>query len=155
MRNPDEIPVLIQLLVTGTLPGCCYAVQVGAAALDQAQLADGTDMLFRFSLNFRPGRDGGLVPRGPLVQGRGEDRVLYICSGTMAGQSGSPWTRRAKVPLNGIVELLPAPGLGPMPPLLQGRISGLARDGGPACASVRLLEGWVLASAPIPPGERL
>ena len=94
--------------------------------------------------------------RMPPGRGEGhEDRFLYICSGTMAGQSGSPWTRRAKVPLNGIVELLPAPGLGPMPPLLQGRISGLARDGGPACASVRVLEGWVLASAPSPPGERL
>jgi hypothetical protein len=153
MRNPDEVPVLVQLLVTGALPGCTYALQLGARELDQAQAGDGKDLLFRFALAFRPGRDGALVPRGPAVQGRGDDRFVYLCAGTSAGQRTSPWTRRAKVPLSGIVDLLPAPGLDPMPPVVQGRVAGLAKDGGPACASVKLLEGWLLASVSSLPGD--
>ena len=147
MHLANETPVLLQLLVTGALPGCAYALQLGARDLDQIQIGDGTDLLFRFSLAFRPGRGGEAVPRGQVVQGRGDDRFVYICSGTSAGQAGSPWTRRMKVPLRGIVDLLPAPGVDLMPPVLMGRVAGVARDGGPACASVPVLDGWVLAGA--------
>ena len=50
MHLANETPVLLQLLVTGALPGCAYALQLGARDLDQIQIGDGTDLLFRFSL---------------------------------------------------------------------------------------------------------
>jgi hypothetical protein len=65
--------------------------------------------------------------RGPLVHGRPGERFLYVNSGQSAGQPGSPWKRRAKVPLAGLTD--PAP-------VSVARIDGCARDGGPCCASV-------------------
>jgi len=55
---------------------------------------------------------------------------------TLAGEVPSCWTRRAKVPLAGITDALIATG-----EILEARFAGTARDGGPACATVPLLDG--------------
>jgi hypothetical protein len=55
----------------------------------------------------------------------------------MAGQADSCWTRRLKVPLSGITTKMIAAG-----GILEARVPGTGRDGGPACASVKEFEGW-------------
>jgi len=51
------------------------------------------------------------------------------------------WQRRAKVPLDGITWSMIKKGS-----VIEARISGTARDGGPACATVPLLGGgWRIA----------
>jgi hypothetical protein len=68
-----------------------------------------------------------------------------VNSGSLAGQKDSCWTRRAKVPLHGIKRSVLAKAVkrGEGEDLvLEARIHGLARDGGPACASVPLLAEW-------------
>jgi hypothetical protein len=80
---------------------------------------------------------------GGFAQGPPDGRFLYVNSGTRAGQAGSCWDRRAKVPLGAIGwdmidEVLATPGA-----VLEVRIAGTMLDGGPVCASVTLLEdGW-------------
>ena len=78
---------------------------------------------------------------GPGVQGPPTARFFYLNSGTYAGQVGTPYGRRAKVPLAGITtEMVAAfkPGQ-----TLEVRIPGTGKDGGPTCASVRLPSpGW-------------
>jgi hypothetical protein len=79
---------------------------------------------------------------GLFVHGPRGGRFVYVNVGTMAGQAGSPWSRRAKVPLGGITaELVRAatekPGL-----LLAAAISGTGTDGTPACATVPLSSAW-------------
>jgi hypothetical protein len=79
---------------------------------------------------------------GPFVQGPATARFVYLTIGASAGQIGSPWRRRAKVPLGAIdwqkIEAL-APG-----ERLTAHIAGTARDGSPACATVPILPpGWV------------
>jgi hypothetical protein len=102
----------------------------------------GEDMVFEVSARATAGSDGVRL-LGNVVQGRPGERFLYVCSGTCAGDARSPWTRRAKVPLGGItaalVKLASAGGV------LEVRIAGRAKDGGPACATVPLLApGWRL-----------
>ena len=84
---------------------------------------------------------------GPFTQGPPASRFVYVNSGTLAGESGTPWTRRAKIPLAGITtammrKALAAPGV-----RIEARIEGTARDGGPACATCRPIGGgWSVVS---------
>lgn len=91
----------------------------------------------------------GQPPRftGEYSQGPASARFVYVNSGTLAGEAVSCWTRRAKVSLIGITpqqvaEVLATPGA-----VLEVRIHGRAKDGGPACASVPLLEPWTVRFA--------
>lgn len=73
---------------------------------------------------------------GPFVQGPRGARFVYINSGT-------PWTRRAKVHLSGITWALIRRAKGKPP---ETRFAGTARDGGPSCSTVPLLGGgWQIA----------
>ena len=78
----------------------------------------------------------------PFSQGPPSGRFVYVNSGTLAGQKGSCWSRRAKVPLTGITwDDLDAVRCGPVR-VLEASIHGTGRDGGPACASVPLAAQW-------------
>jgi hypothetical protein len=76
-------------------------------------------------------------------------RFLYLNSGQRAGQADSCWDRRAKVSIAGITRQLldrlrQRPGA-----RLEARIAGTAPDGGPACATVPLLNGGWQIVAPV------
>jgi len=79
---------------------------------------------------------------GEFAQGPARARFVYVNSGTMAGQPGSCWTRRAKIPLYGIERSTLEGALQQAEPLLEAVVSGKAKDGGPACATVPLLSPW-------------
>ena len=95
-----------------------------------------------FEFEVRVGTRSGGQPNflGPFVQGPPAGRFVYINSGTLAGQTDSPWTRRAKVPLTSITRALieRARMAGT---ILEVEIDGAGRDGGPACATVPLMSG--------------
>ena len=105
----------------------------------------------QLTVSFPKGED---VPRfgGSYVHGPVHGRFLYVNAGTYAGQADSCWARRAKVPLPALTRLLVEQALAEPALTLQARIRGRAGDGGPACASVGLLDkGWALAPAwPLP-----
>jgi hypothetical protein len=71
----------------------------------------------------------------------------HVNSGTSAGQADSCWSRRAKVPLAGITPALLQSAIRSPHGMLEAKITGTGRDGGPACASVPLLAGWTLVAA--------
>lgn len=80
---------------------------------------------------------------GPFTQGPRGARFVYVNSGTLAGQANTKWTRRAKVPLSGITWAMIKRAKGA---ILEARIDGVGRDGGPACGTVPLLDGgWRIA----------
>jgi uncharacterized protein DUF5990 len=135
-----EIPVRITLI--GPPPGVLFCLQRGRAELVSPALA--ADPELSFDLFLRVGRrpDGQPNFLGPFAQGRPADRFVYVRSGTLAGQADSCWTRRARVPLARIDwalldEIWARPGA-----VLEARIPGRAKDGGPVCATVRLSDGW-------------
>ncbi len=100
-------------------------------------------LVFEFEVTLDGGiADGGPRLLGPFVQGPPAARFVYLAIGASAGQIGSPWQRRAKVPLGAVdwqkIEAL-APG-----ERLTAHFNGTARDGSPACATVPILPpGWV------------
>ncbi|TAJ17619.1 MAG: hypothetical protein EPO68_09185 [Planctomycetota bacterium] len=103
---------------------------------------DGADLAFELELRVgAPLANGAPRLLGPHVKGPPDKRFVYIGVGKHAGDAGSCWDRRIKVPLGAITrELVAAARAGRV---LEARIHGVARDGGPACATVPLLApGW-------------
>lgn len=91
------------------------------------------------------GRPGGLPNfLGEYTQGPPASRFVYINAGTYAGQAGTAWGRRAKVPLTGITSTL-ADKARRANGVLAVDVEGTARDGGPAAATIQPLgSGWRL-----------
>lgn len=101
------------------------------------------DVCFDFSVTVTDDRKDGLPNfQGPFTQGPRANRFIYIDVGTLAGQKGTPWSRRMKVPLQGITWPLVRKALSKAGCRLSARIPGTGRDGGPNCATVRLLGDW-------------
>ena len=132
----------LRIVVLRPPTGVRFAVQRGKAdLLPPARMSDDEEV---FELEVRVAARGeGSAPNllGPFAHGPPADRFLYVSSGTSAGQPGSRWTRRAKIKTAGIgwelvEETLATPGA-----VLEARIAGTGRDGGPCCATVPLLDG--------------
>jgi hypothetical protein len=125
-----------------------FCLQRGKTEIVSPVRSNGEDLSFDLSLRLGERPDGQPNFLGPFAQGPPAGRFVYVNSGTSAGQAGCCWTRRAKIPLSAITwpmieEVLAAPDR-----LLEARIAGTGRDGGPACATVPLLEGgWRVAKS--------
>src|SRR5690242_15677967 len=121
--------------------GVEFALQRGSGSAYetvQKQRSHGEDLVFEFQPSIREGvSDSMAVLGGPFVQGLRRQRFVYIDGGTYAGQPDSTWSRRLKIPLEGTpAKVVGAGGV------LETRVPGTGRDGGPNCATVRDFEGW-------------
>jgi hypothetical protein len=135
----QEIPCRIR--VVGPPQGVDFRLQRGKAELvAPSQVTDG-ELVFDLTARVGQGRDGEPNLLGPFVQGPVGGRFVYVNSGTCAGQLHSCWTRRAKVPLGGITAAMIADLAADPSSVAEARIVGTGRDGGPACATVPLLDG--------------
>lgn len=138
-----------RIIVKDPLAGVTYAVQRGRSNLRAPARSTKSELVFEFPLTLAD-IDADL-PRltGEFAQGPAKQRFVYVNSGTMAGQKDTCWTRRAKVPLYNIKRAVlvrfvkgESEGL-----VLEARIHGLSKDGGPACATVPLLARWSISGA--------
>jgi hypothetical protein len=133
--------VSLRVIVENPPPKVRWAVQSGKSELLDPIVSTEKRLVFEFSVRARD--DQGDMPNflGPFAHGPVGGRFVYVNSGTSAGQHDSPWTRRAKIPLGTITWSLIRKGS-----VLEARIAGTGRDGGPACATVPLLGGgWNVA----------
>ena len=129
--------ITLRLTINAPVPGVCYSLQgkdgepVDAVTATQAPLSLDAPV----TLN----DDNRLT--GPFVRREGpERRFVYIGIGTHAGFPGAAWNRRAKIDIHDITaDLLDAARQGRT---LEVRLPGRAKDGGPACATVRPLVPW-------------
>ena len=138
--------LLLRIVVVDPFPGVALALQRGKADLEPPSAASPDAVAFDLQITV----DGALPdgrPRmlGPYVQGPPGERFIYLCVGAHAGQAGSQWGGRMKIPLGGIdwpaIEAL-APGA-----RLAGRVAGKGKRDGPALATVPILPpGWRPAS---------
>ena len=138
----------IRLRITLVQPpqGVTFALQKGKTEIVSAARSAGADLAFEFTLRVKERPDGGPNFLGAFAQGTPDVRFVYVNVGTCAGQAGSPWTRRVKVQLGTIGWPLVEAALADPEAVLAVRIAGTAKDGGPACATVPLLDGgWRLA----------
>jgi hypothetical protein len=134
-----------RIVVVDRLPGVTYALQRGRSGLLPPIRYKATELAFEFYLTIAdidadPPRLTGVFAQGPPKK-----RFVYLNSGTMAGQAESCWTRRAKVPLSGIGKSQLSKASQRDGLVLEARIRGTAKDGGPACATVPLLSNWAIS----------
>jgi len=130
----------LRVVVEQPPPGVDFALQKGSGGACepvQTQRSAGGDLVFEFQPAIRTASAGGPSLGGPYVQGPPRQRFLYLDIGTYAGQTGSVWSRRMKVPLAGIDARTIARG-----GVLEARVPGTGKDGGPACATVKDFKGW-------------
>ena len=122
-------PVRLRIVLVAPPAGVAFALQRGKAELVNRTISTGADLTFELTIERIETHDF----RGPFVQGKRGDRFVYVCSGSLAHQPESSWTRRLKVKLAGA----------PLTDKLEARLEGTARDGGPACATCPLIDGWL------------
>ena len=138
-------PLTLRLIVRDPVPGIELRVQSGRTDLLRAVAHDADSITFEFTVDAEVRPDGTAAFRGPVVQGPPAARFVYVNAGTYAGQALVSAGRRAKVPLGGVSAPLVVAALAQPQSVIVGEISGRARDGGPAAATVPLLgEGWRL-----------
>lgn len=134
----------LRLIVTDPLPGVHCAMQRGKSDLHPPVISSGA-LVFDFSVQVDVSKEPiGLT--GEFTQGPPAKRFVYVNSGTYAGESGTSWSRRAKVPITGISGELAQKAIA-SDRVLQAQVHGRAKDGGPFCASVPLLANWAVAGA--------
>jgi hypothetical protein len=136
----------LQLLIILEKPpsGVDYGLQEGGGSdyqTVQTQRSTGRDLRFNFSVRVREGKEGQPNFLGPFAQGPAHERFVYLDIGTYAGQTGTSWSRRLKIPLRGITwELIEKNKT------LETRVPGTAKDGSPTCATVKPFAGWTVSS---------
>ena len=143
MAKAAKLRVLATIVLVAPPAGPTFALQRGKGELAGAAVSNGQDMQFELTFQVEERAGGGVRFSGEFVQGPAGGKFVYVNSGTLAGDAGSPWTRRAKVSLESLTWAAVS-GVAARPGArLEARISGVAKDGGPACASVPLLgSGW-------------
>jgi hypothetical protein len=128
--------ITLRLTTADPVPGVAYSLQDKANAPVEPRIADDGPISFDAPVTLSD--DGRLT--GPFVRREGPSRrFVYIAIGTSAGQHGE-WSRRAKIDVHDIpADLLALARDGRV---LEAVLPGRARDGGPACATVRPLQPW-------------
>ncbi|WP_312596853.1 DUF5990 family protein [Brevundimonas sp.] len=129
--------ITLRLTIADPVAGVGYSLQDKASMPVDARIAG--DGPIGFDAPATLSDDGRLT--GPFVRREGPTRrFVYIAIGTSAGQHASEWSRRAKIDVHDIpADLLAQARQGRV---LEVVVPGRARDGGPACATVRPLLAW-------------
>ena len=133
MARADQIEIRARLVIEQPVAGVLHSLQEGDdAPLDPKRSQAGEALSFDFPLGIAPG------PKvfGPQVRREGPvRRFVYVRIGTAAGDRVSPWTRRMKIDIHEIdPALLDAAIAGGV---LEATVNGTAKDGSPACATIR------------------
>ena len=142
-----ETAINLQIILVQPPPNVLFGLQKGSGNIYetvQKQKSASQDLLFTFTITIKGDRGKDAFPKfsGPFVQGPAGGKFVYIDIGKCAGQFDTIWSRRLKIPLTGIAwelidQLIAAPAL-----MLQTKVPGTGKDGGPNCATVKPFEGW-------------
>ena len=125
--------VTLRLIIDDPVPGVRYSLQKDDMPFEPRTAGDGP-LAFELPVTLHP--DGRMT--GPFVRREGpQRRFVYIRIGTSAGDHASAWSRRAKVDIHTIPAALLVPGA-----RLEVHLPGRARDGSPACATLRPIMEW-------------
>lgn len=145
-KTPEEIELPLRITMIHPPAGFHVCLQRGKADLFGVVISAGKDVSWDFSVRAKDVGDNA-PPRflGPFAQGPASERFVYVCSGTLAGQTGTSCTRRAKIPLSSIDWKLIRKAVKLSGAKLEARFQGTAKDGYPSCATCPLEGGgWKL-----------
>jgi hypothetical protein len=137
---PTGQTITLRMTIEDPVPGVTYSLQDGASAPVGPVVATEAPLSFDVPVRVAPG------PRflGEFVRREGpQRRFVYIAIGGQAGDPASVWSRRVKVDIHDLPrELLEHALAGKV---LEGRLPGRDKQGGPSCATLTPLNGWRLA----------
>jgi hypothetical protein len=140
----EEVEVRLRIVLVEPPPGVDFGIQQGKGGdyeTIQRQRSKDADLIFEFAVTVKNNREDGLPNfLGPLTQGPATGRFIYIGVGKYAGQIDSCWERRIKVPLGSITWDMIEKASTKL--VLEARLPGTGKDGGPSCATVKPTEGW-------------
>lgn len=140
-----EREINLRIVLEQPPPGVDFGLQKGRGSdyeTVQKQRSKSGDLHFEFTVRAKAG-SGKAAPTllGPFVQGPPHERFVYLDIGTYAGQADSIWSRRLKIPLRGITwDLIEE--VSDSSAILEARVPGRGRNGGPNCATVKPFDGW-------------
>jgi hypothetical protein len=143
----------LRVVVRDAPPGVKFAMQRGKSELLDPIGHTETELVFDLPVR-AVAKPGSNTPNilGPYAHGPASDRFLYLNSGTMAGQTQTVWTRRAKLKTAGISWALVCEASAQGKAVLFAEVHGRARDAGPCCGTVPLLNGgWQVAHRQVRP----
>ncbi|HJW16373.1 MAG TPA: DUF5990 family protein [Flavisolibacter sp.] len=147
MINP-LVDLTLQIALENSPKGVLFGIQKGSGSqyeTIQAQSGNGETLNFECTIRLKKDQNGRVDFSGPMVQGPPGVRFIYIDIGTAAGQHGSEWSRRLKIPLSGYLH--PGDDLTSLPAdiTFKAGINGIGKDGTPACGTVKNFEGWKIS----------
>ncbi len=129
-------PITLRLTIADPVPGVRYSLQMDDAPHEPVTA---TETPLSFDAPVRLADDNRML--GPFVRREGKERrFVYIRIGTSAGDHASEWSRRAKIDIHDIPPALLDKARGGA--VLEIVLPGRGKDGSPACATVRAIEGW-------------
>ena len=133
MKRADQIEIHMRIVIDEPVVGVAHSLQSrDGGPLDSQCSKAGEPLAFDFTIRVAPGPKffGDQVRReGP------ERRFVYVRVGQMAGDPGSPWTRRMKIDIHDIRQDML--GRAAQGGVIETRVCGTGRDGTPACATLR------------------
>lgn len=142
-----ESEITFQIVLLKPTPDVDFGLQKGSGSnyeTVQKQRSGSKDLSFNLTINIKGDKAKDKSPKltGSFVQGPTNGKFIYIDIGTYAGQTGTLWARRLKVPLTGITwkeidQLIANPML-----IMETSVPGTGKDGGPNCATVKPFNGW-------------
>src|SRR5690242_19689629 len=150
-----ENELTLRIVLEAPPPGVDFGLQEGHGndcRTVQTQRSKSSDLIFTFSVRAKQNSSGEVVFLGPFTQGPPQGRFVYLDIGTYAGQKDTPWSRRLKIPLRGISwEMVERARRSSR--VLETRVRGTGRDGGPTCGTIKPFNGWTLGSVARTPGS--
>lgn len=133
--------ITLRLKIPDPVPDVVYSLQNKKSEPVEPVTAGDGPVSFDVPVRVAPG------PRflGEFVRSEGpERRFVYIAIGGQAGQPACEWSRRVKVDIHVLpADLIEAALAGKV---LEADLPGRDKDGSPACATLRPLGGWRVAT---------
>jgi hypothetical protein len=134
-----------RIILEKTPNGVGFGIQKGRGnnfEIEQYQIGNGQNLSFEFIAQVKKKSISTIDFSGICIQGSTQERFIYINIGTSAGQNGSIWTRRLKVPLRDITEEMVTKASQNQNFCLETRVPAIGKDGTPNCAMVKPFGGW-------------
>jgi len=129
--------ITLRITIEDPVPEVTYSLQDGKSAPVGPMVATDAPLSFDAPVRLAPG------PKflGEFVRREGPARrFVYIAIGGQAGDHASPWSRRIKVDIHDLPGALLEKALAG--DILEARLPGRAKDGGPSCGTLKPVGGW-------------
>ena len=147
MLHSMERQITLRVIVEKPPSGVDIGVQEGHGndyRTVQTQRFTKQDLRFQFPIRVKESKDGQPNFLGPFAQGPANTRFIYLDIGTCAGQIDTHWSRRLKIPLAGITWAMIEQATDASV-VIETRVPGTGKDGGPTCGTVKQFSGWKLS----------